>query len=203
MPIKLDARLSAAAALVRLNRRICDVGTDHALLPCFLYEQGAREIIACDVSDGPLKAAAAAVERYGYADGIRVLRSDGLRDVPPCEDVIVAGMGGELIARIVTECRFVTPDTRFILQPMTRAEYLRRELYRRGFEILSETCAQTGKKVYSVLLAGFTGKKAEIDDRFAFFGKCGDPRYIAAVNRRLEKLAKGDPRYRELICSEV
>lgn len=195
----MDARLAAIAALVRLDRRICDVGTDHALLPCLLYRRGARDIIACDVNDGPLKAAAAAVIREDAQDGIRVLKSDGLRGVPPCGDIIVAGMGGELIARIVTECRFVTPDTRFILQPMTRAETLRRELYRRGYEILLENGVSAGGKVYTVLLVRYTGEASEIGDDFAFFGKCADPAYIESVNRRLRRLAEGDPYYRTLV----
>ncbi|MCM1335503.1 MAG: class I SAM-dependent methyltransferase [Bacteroides sp.] len=195
----MDARLSAIAALVRLDRRICDVGTDHALLPCLLYRRGAREIVACDVNDGPLKAARDAVFREGAGDAIQVIRSDGLRDVPPCDDVIVAGMGGELIARIVTECRFLTPDTRFILQPMTRAEALRRALYRAGFEIMLENGVSAGGRVYTVLLVRYTGEKTEIDDGFAFFGKNADPRYIASVDRRLRRLAEGDPYYHTLL----
>lgn len=198
----MDARLSAIADLVRLDRRICDVGTDHALLPCLLYRRGARDVIACDVNDGPLEAARAAVLREGAQDVIRVMKSDGLRGVPPCGDVVVAGMGGELIARIVTECRFLTDDTRFILQPMTRAETLRRELYRGGFEILLENGASAGGRVYTVLLVRHTGRAAEIGDDFAFFGKNSDPRYIAAVNRRLRRLAEGDPYYKTLIRSE-
>lgn len=198
----MDARLSAIAELVRLDRRICDVGTDHALLPCLLYRRGARDIIACDVNDGPLRAASIAVFKEGAEDGIRVMKSDGLRDVPPCEDIIVAGMGGELIARIVTECRFVTGETRFVLQPMTRAETLRRELYRRGFEIMLENGVSAGGRVYTVLLVRFTGEISEIDDGFAFFGKNTDPCYIASVNRRLRRLAEGDPYYKTLIRNE-
>lgn len=199
----MDERLSAIAELVRLDRKICDVGTDHALLPCLLYRRGARDIIACDVNDGPLRAASAAVLREGAQDGIRVMKSDGLRDVPPCGDIIVAGMGGELIARIVTECRFVTGDTRFVLQPMTRAETLRRELYRRGFEILLENGVSAGGRIYTVLLVRFTGEKAEIGDDFAFFGKNSDPRYIASVNRRLRRLGEGNPYYKTLIRNET
>lgn len=198
----MDARLSAIAELVRLDRRICDVGTDHALLPCLLYRRGARDIIACDVNDGPLKAASAAVLREGAQDGIRVMKSDGLRDVPPCEDIIVAGMGGELIARIVTEYRFVNGETRFVLQPMTRAETLRRELYRHGFEIMLENGVSAGRRVYTVLLVRFTGVISEIEDGFAFFGKNTDPRYIVSVNRRLRRLAEGDPYYQTLIRNE-
>lgn len=198
----MDARLSAIAELVRLDRKICDVGTDHALLPCLLYRRGARDIIACDVNDGPLRAASAAVFKEGAQDGIRVMKSDGLRDVPPCEDIIVAGMGGELIARIVTEYRFVTGETRFILQPMTKAETLRRELYRHGFEIMLENGVSAGGKVYTVLLVRFTDEISEIDDGFAFFGKNTDPRYITSVNRRLRRLAEGDPYYQTLIRNE-
>ena len=136
--IKLDERLAAAASFVRTDRRICDVGTDHALLPCFLCEQGAMSVIASDVNANPLEAARANIEKYGFSDRITLLQSDGLRSVPPCDDIIIAGMGGELIAQIIGGCSFVSGDTRFILQPMTKAEILRRYLYANGYEILQE-----------------------------------------------------------------
>ena len=197
--IRLDPRLAAIAKMVRLNRRICDVGTDHALLPCFLREAGAADIVACDINEGPLEAAAATVAKYGAEDSIRLIKSDGLESVPPCEDIIVAGMGGELIARIVTECKFITPDTRFILQPMTKAEILRRELYRKGFEIEREEAAKAAGKIYTVMLVKFTGIKAEIEERFAFFGKNESPEYAESVKKRLLKLSKGNPEYQKLI----
>lgn len=197
MSIKLDERLSTAAEMVRRGRKTCDVGTDHALLPCFLWEQGERELFACDINDGPLEAARLTAEKYGAQ--ITLIKSDGLENVPPCDDVIIAGMGGELIARIVAECPFTTPDTRFILQPMTKHEILRRELYKNGFEITEEKCAVTGEKVYTVMLVRFTSEKCDVDDSFAFFGKNTDPAYIAFVNKRLEKLARGDEKYKALI----
>lgn len=197
MSVKLDERLFAAAEMVRRGKRICDVGTDHALLPCFLWERGERELFACDINDGPLEAARITAEKYGAE--ITLIKSDGLEKVPPCDDVIIAGMGGELIARIVADCPFTTADTRFILQPMTKHEILRRELYKSGFEILEEKCARAGGKVYTVMLVRFSGEKIDIDDSFAFFGKNTDPTYIASVNKRLEKLAKGDEKYAELI----
>lgn len=197
MSVRLDERLSTAAGMVRRGKIICDVGTDHALLPCFLWERGERELFACDINDGPLEAARLTAEKYNAR--ITLIKSDGLKNVPPCDDVIIAGMGGELIARIVADCPFTTPDTRFILQPMTKHEILRRELYKSGFEILEEKCAQSGGKIYTVMLAQFTGKKSDIDDSFAFFGKNTDPVYISHVNRRLEKLARGDEKYRNLL----
>lgn len=200
--IRLDERLAAAASFVRTDKQICDVGTDHALLPCYLCEQGAVSVIASDVNEKPLEAARANIEKYGFTDRITLIRSDGLRDVPPCDDVIIAGMGGELIAQIIDGCTFVTPDTRFILQPMTKAELLRRYLYENGFEIAEEKGAAVSGKAYTVMLVRFTGEKQSINDDFAFFGKCTDPRYISKVNSQLKKLANGDPSLGALIRKE-
>ncbi len=200
--IRLDDRLSAIAALVRTDRRICDVGTDHALLPCRLCELGAEHIIASDINEGPLAAARANVEKYGFGDRISLVLSDGLKNVPPCDDIIVAGMGGELIAEIIAGCSFVTADTRFILQPMTKAEVLRRFLYSAGFGIMLENGAYSGGKAYTVMLAGYTGEKHAIDDEFAYFGRNADPRYIAKVNSQLRKLAHGDPALLDIIREE-
>lgn len=201
--IRLDDRLAAAASFVRLDRRICDVGTDHALLPCFLCEQGARDIIASDVNEMPLESARANIEKYGFSDRIRLMRSDGLAEIPPRDDVIIAGMGGELIARIVGGCTFVTSDTHFILQPMTRAEHLRRFLYGNGFEISGEKGAYSAGKAYTVMLVTYTGEKRGISDEFAYFGKCADPRYIMKVNGQLEKLGRSDPSLLRIIRKET
>lgn len=199
MTVKLDPRLLTIAQMVRLSGKICDVGTDHALLPCYLFQQGAGNIIASDVNDGPLKSAEATVKLYGAENCVRVMKSDGLRDVPPCDDVIVAGMGGELIARIVTECAFTNENTHFILQPMTKAEILRRELYRNGFEITVERTAESAGKIYTVMLVVYTGIRQEISDRFAFFGKNDDEIYIEHIREKLRKKAKGNERYNELL----
>ncbi len=199
--IKLDDRLAAIASLVRLDKRICDVGTDHALLPCYLYEQGAKHIIASDVNENPLEAARENITRLGYTD-IRLIQSDGLENIPPCDDVIIAGMGGELIASIIEGCAFITPDTRFILQPMTKAEILRRYLYSAGFEIMLENGAFSGGKAYTVMLVQYTGEKSDIDDSFAYFGKNTDERYIRKVNSQLRKLANSSPELLNIIREE-
>ncbi|MBR4306202.1 MAG: tRNA (adenine(22)-N(1))-methyltransferase TrmK, partial [Ruminiclostridium sp.] len=62
MTVKLSPRLLAAAEFVRCDKSVCDVGTDHALLPCYLYQQGARSITASDINDGPLDAARETIE---------------------------------------------------------------------------------------------------------------------------------------------
>lgn len=200
--IRLDDRLAAIAALVRTDKRICDVGTDHGLLPCRLCELGAQSVTASDINEMPLAAARANAEKYGFGDRITFVLSDGLKGIPPCDDIIIAGMGGELIARIIADCTFVTADTRFILQPMTKAEILRRYLYGAGYEIMLENGAFSGGKAYTVMLVRYTGEKRGIDNEFAFFGKNTDPRYTAKVNSQLRKLANGDPALLDIIRSD-
>ena len=53
----LSPRLAAAAGMVRKGGEICDVGTDHALLPCRLYLDGERKLTAADINEGPLLSA--------------------------------------------------------------------------------------------------------------------------------------------------
>lgn len=188
--ISLDNRLKTAAALCRSGGVICDVGTDHALLACYLAKNGAKEVIASDINDGPLESAHRTVEQEGCGN-VRVVKSDGLAAIDYADDVIICGMGGELIADIIAGCRFLTENTRFILQPMTKPEILRRRLYADGFEILEERTAYDGKRAYVVMLAAYTGEKRDIDELFAFSGKVTDPKFLRLTAEKLLKNARG------------
>lgn len=186
----LDGRLKAAAELCRKGGVVADVGTDHALLACYLAMNGARAVYASDVRDGPLEAARRTVAECG-AQNVTVLKSDGLREIPYADDVVICGMGGELIARIVTECAFTSENTRFILQPMTRADVLRRSLYANGFEIDEERVARSAGRSYVVMLARYTGVRTQIDEAFALAGKVADPDFLRQTAQKLQKQAQG------------
>ncbi len=194
--IVLSDRLRTAAGLCRRGVTVCDVGTDHAYLACWLAQNGAERVIASDVRDGPLEAARRTVEQQG-ARNVTLVKSDGLDKIEYADDVVVAGMGGELIARIVLGCRFLTEDTRFILQPMTKAEILRRELYRSGFEIAEERTAREGGRLYTVMLVKFTGIKREMDELFCRCGRITDPDMLRHIAGKLLKNAAGMERSRK------
>lgn len=95
--IILSPRLQTAADLCRRGVTICDVGTDHAFLACYLAQTGAEQVIASDVRDGPLEAARRTVEQQGVRN-VTLMKSNGLEKIDYADDVIIAGMGGELIA---------------------------------------------------------------------------------------------------------
>lgn len=188
--IILPNRLQTAADFCRKGKIAADVGCDSAALSCWLAENVSREVIASDLRDGPLKAARRTVSGCGL-DNVRIVKSDGLREIDYADDVIICGMGGELIGSIIAGCRFLSPDTRFILQPMTKAEVLRRWLYGAGFEIIEERMAYDFGRAYCVMLARFCGEKREIDDVFAFSGKITDGGFLTMVANKLLKSAEG------------
>ena len=172
--INLDKRLSAVAALVRSGSRLADIGTDHAYLPVHLVEAGVcPSAIASDIGAGPLDAARRTVTENGLTSKIALRLGNGLATVSAeeVEDIAIAGMGGETIVMILEAAPWVK-DTRLrlILQPMTRAEDLRRWLLSNGFAILEEHLIIDGRHLYPVLAAEYTGTPVCYDELHVYGG---------------------------------
>lgn len=184
----LDNRLRTAAELCREGRVVADVGCDHAQLACFIAGRSKR-VIASDVRDGPLEAARRTVAEWGVRN-VLVVKSDGLREIDFADDVVICGMGGELIAEIIGGCRFLNGDTRFILQPMTKPDFLRKWLYENGYEIIEERTAADGGKLYSIMYVSYTGEKREADELTALTGKLTDSVMLRKIAEKLLKNAE-------------
>ena len=156
--MKLDARLRAAAEAAGRCALFADIGSDHAKLALHLLETGAAAYAVCaDIHASPLERGRQAAARAGLSERADFILSDGLDALPERPDVAaVCGMGGELIADIVARAlrRFPGgPPIRFVLQPMTAADALRRFLWDNGFYIAEERYAVAAGKPYAVLTA--------------------------------------------------
>lgn len=150
----LDKRLQLCAEFVR-GTKVCDVGTDHAYLAAELLSSGkCISAVASDINEKPLAAARDTLAKAGVSDKAEVILSDGLKNVPEkgITDIVIAGMGGELIARILSECGWLDGKN-LILQPMSRAEFLIDRLCGNGFEILAQRAVSDGKFLYTVINA--------------------------------------------------
>lgn len=171
----LGPRLALCAALVRPGRKLVDVGTDHAYLPIWLLRKGlVQAALATDINPGPLEAARRNGEKYGVGPALSFRLCDGLSGVSPQEgeDVVVAGMGGELILRIVTGAPWLRdPGKRLVLQPMSSAPELRLGLRELGFSLVEEHAVVDGGKVYSAFSAQFTGKVPEAGPLYPYMGR--------------------------------
>ena len=195
----VDNRLQRIAGMIRRGDRVADIGTDHAYLPVFLIKEGiSSTAFACDVSDGPLENAKKTIEKSGVL-GITLRKGDGLNAVLPDEvdTVVIAGMGGDLIARILTSSPWIR-DQRYelILQPMTAVEDLREYLCQSGFKIVREEAVSAHNRIYTAMKVVFTGEVSKCDPLFYFVGLLGENlgddevTYIQRKRRIIEKLAK-------------
>lgn len=175
----LDARLLSVAGYIREGACVADIGTDHAYLPIWLVLTGkAVNAVASDIGEGPVARAKVSVVRYGVEEKITVIRADGLCGIKdlPVTDIVIAGMGGELIANIISAAEWVRdPKYRLVLQPMTHPEILRRELLASGFFIIDETLTSStdGQKLYVTVCVEYSGEdmSAEWSDAELLFGK--------------------------------
>ena len=81
----LDARLAAAAELVRPGEPVADIGCDHGFVSIDLMQRGiCPHVYAADVRKGPLDRAKEHIAACGLKDKITAVLSDGLKEVPVC-----------------------------------------------------------------------------------------------------------------------
>lgn len=196
----LGARLALCASMVREGAALADVGTDHAYLPVWLAKKGAvRKAVASDVRPGPLERAREDIEKFGVGGIVEARLSDGLDEIrsEEADDVVIAGMGGELITAIVSRTGWLrNPEKRLILQPMTREEDLRRSLTQQGFSVLNEQAVLEGRHVYTVMLCAYGRSAQPRDGLFPYIGLLsGDTpagrAYLRREETRLRNRARG------------
>ena len=200
--ITLDSRLSLCASFVRQDSKLADIGTDHAYLPVWLCQNGVcKSAVAADINPEPLSRGQLTIRQAGLEDKVKTRLSDGLKSISADEadDIVIAGMGGELIAKIILDCEYSRDkDKRFILQPMTKSELLIERLCQNGFEILSQDCCVASNKCYTVLLVQYSGEKRAYSEVYPYICELKPKenethlRFIKAHIERLLKKANGD-----------
>ena len=156
----LSMRLKTVAAAVTPGGRVADVGTDHAYVPIWLVEHDlAAEAIASDVKEGPLSRAETHIRERGLEGRIRTRLGSGLEPLDPEEvdTVIIAGMGGDLICRLL-EARtvFFSFGKEFVLQPQSECFKVRHLLHRYGYRIDREWMVYEDGHYY-VIIRGLPG----------------------------------------------
>ena len=184
-----------AADMVRTGSRLADIGTDHAYLPAALILGGRiSSAIAADLRKGPLENAEATVRTYGIADKVQLRLSDGLKFVLPDEvdDIVIAGMGGILIAEILEAAPWVKDKSKqLVLQPQSHSEDVRKYLYTNGFEIIEEAACFEDGKVYICICAEYTGKISEHTEAEILLGKFigrADEASKAFIEKKLKRV---------------
>lgn len=190
----LGNRLAACAEFVK-GEKACDVGTDHGYLAAELLLSGKCSFaIAADINEKPLQSARHTLHKHGLDERSQTVLSDGVESIglDDVTDIIIAGMGGELIAKILSQKSL--DGINLVLQPMTKAPYLRRFLAENGFELVGERAVSEGSRLYTVMNAVYSGEKREISELEALTGKLSPSeenarRMLCALSDKLKKEA--------------
>ena len=151
----LSKRLDAVASLVTPGYTVADVGCDHGWVPIFLVENGiAPKAFAMDVRKGPLSIAGEHVREAGLENRITLFLSDGLTALSAgdADCIIIAGMGGPLIRRILKEGEAVAKSAKeLILSPHSEWAQCRRFFAEQGYETLDEQMVEEDGKYYLIV----------------------------------------------------
>ena len=153
--MELSKRMYAVASLVTTGNRIADIGTDHAYIPIFLIQkQHIPSAIAMDVNDGPLMRATEHIREYALEDRIETRLSDGFQELKAGEadTAIIAGMGGNLVIRILKEHWNITCSLKeCVVQPQSEIAKVRAFLLEEGFLFIEEDMALDDEKYYPMM----------------------------------------------------
>jgi len=133
----MNKRLETIYQSLAPCKKLADVGCDHGYIADAMLSRGkAERAVISDISAPSLKKAADLLER-NHPGRYTAVVCDGLKGVDSdCDQVLIAGMGGEEIISILEGAPFV-PE-RLVLQPMKNADKLRKRLLSLGYRILKD-----------------------------------------------------------------
>lgn len=190
----LQPRLRALADLVPRGSFLADIGTDHGYIPVSLLLEGKiRGAIASDIGAEPLEHARRTARKWAVEQKINFRLCDGLAGFSPHEadTIVIAGMGGENIASILSVAPWTTGGELLLLQPMSKAEALRAWLPGNGYRILAEQLVADKGVLYPILsVCGGEMPSATAAQAWGGFLLGADPLWGAYLEERILRLRK-------------
>lgn len=151
---KLDARLQAIANQVPSCLLAADIGADHGKLSHYLLasDRVARMIVS-DLSPGSRKKMRELFAAQGLLERVQLSGADGLFALQGRpEAVIIAGMGGGLVADILTQ-PVDLQGSMLVLSAQTELPLVREALQKRGYAIMQELLVKAAGRYYRVMTA--------------------------------------------------
>ena len=153
--VRISDRLRTVAHMCEKGAVVADIGTDHGYLPIYLVQEGiARSAIAMDLRKGPLDKAKKHICDNCLEDRIQTRLSDGLEKLSANEaDIItICGMGGRLIADIVTKgMNVITRNTTLIVSPQSEVGDFRHFLVSQRLVVDDEKMLKEDGKYYFII----------------------------------------------------
>ena len=179
----LSKRLDCIHSFIIPCELLADIGSDHGYLALHaLKSNKAKRVIASDFRQKPLDQAKKTFAQANVFDNINYVLSDGLKNfeiIPDC--VVIAGMGGDLIIKIIEQDfdRFKMVG-QIITQANTKSNVLRSKMSLMGFSMIHEKMTYDGffYCVQSYFYTGLCVKLEETQAQFGLLPDLNDPVFI-------------------------
>lgn len=169
--IQLSKRLQYVADFITPGLVLADIGTDHGFVPIYMILAGKTpRAYAMDINEGPLERATEHIREKGLDKEIETRLSDGLMKLNgnEAESVLIAGMGGSLIIKILSEGKHALEGVKeLILSPHTEADLVREFLKTTDFVIEKEGMVIDAGKYYVVIRA----RRREVNEQGLLYEK--------------------------------
>ncbi len=175
----MNLRIKEISNLVKGNSAI-DIGADHGYLIINLYNKGFNKLLAVEKNKGPLENCIKTLKKNKLNNKVDVLLSDGLKKVNNANDydnIIIAGMGGDLIKNIIEQDIEKFKSSLLVLQANNNEYKLRKFLTDNNFIITKEHIIEENNKIYEIIVCKFTKekfKKPSYEELFFGFDKTRD-----------------------------
>ncbi len=143
-------RIKTIASLIDKDEVVLDVGTDHAYLPIYLLKNNiVKSAYGSDVSENVIKIAKSNVMKNKLSSKIKIILSDGLKDVEfNYTTLVIAGMGFSTIKKILRSGKL---PKNLIIQTNSDHDKLRRYMNLKGYKIKKELTILDNNKFYVII----------------------------------------------------
>lgn len=190
--MKLPIRLQTIVDLVPKNSKVIDIGTDHAYVPIYLYLNNiTADITATDISSNVLKSTYNNLKKYNLEDKIKLILSDGFKNVTDAYDLaIIAGMGTHTIIDILKAKDL--PKT-LIISSNNDYPLLREYLNSINYTLSKEMAILDNNKYYLIMY--YVYGKENLSKEEILFGKSNNNDYYNYLHNLYSKY----PKYKEYL----
>lgn len=148
--MNLSKRLLAVATLVDINKRVIDVGCDHAYLDIYLALNNENKCIAIDINKNALNKAIENIKKNKLEDKIQTKLTNGLSGIKVDSDdnIVISGMGTYTILDILKTNRL---SNTLIISSNNNIPLLRDEVTKLGYIIDTEIFIIDKSKPYIII----------------------------------------------------
>ena len=191
-------RIKALASLVDKDSRLVDIGTDHALLPIYLYENEiTKKVTGSDISSNALEFAKNNLKKHNLSDKIKLIVSDGFTNLNDEYDTaVISGMGTDTIKKILDRNNL---PKKLIISSHKNVDELRLFMNKKGYKIIKEITLKDNDIYYDMIK--YEKGIETLSNYDILVGKSNDTEYklyILDKYKRIYKKSKND-KYLEYI----